>query len=52
MSFNRIANRVSTTVGTVRSTSDVIAAILANRRPEPAQRRGMNPRDFLTIGHG
>lgn len=54
MSFTGIANRISATAGTVRSATHVIAAIHANRRPEPehVRRLGMDPRAFLTIGHG
>jgi hypothetical protein len=54
MSFNRIVSRISNTLGTVRSASHVVAAIHADRRPEPkhVRRLGMDPRAFLTIGHG
>ena len=54
MSCNRINTRIPSARGPVQSTGDVIAAILTNRRSEPAQahRRGLDPRDFLTIGHG
>lgn len=54
MSFHRLVNRVSHVVGQVRSASHVVAAVQANRQPNPdhIRRLGMDPRVFLSIGHG
>lgn len=54
MSFHRIASRVSNVFGQVRSASHIVAAVQANRQPNPehVRRLGMDPRAFLSIGHG
>lgn len=54
MSFNRIVNRISDALGTVRSASHVAAALEAHRQPDPAhlRRLGIDPRAFMSMGHG
>lgn len=54
MTINRLVSRISHAFGQVRSAGHVVAAIQANRQPSPehVRRLGMDPRAFLSIGHG
>ncbi|MFT3975278.1 MAG: hypothetical protein QM699_18120 [Amaricoccus sp.] len=54
MTINRIAARISNAFGQARSASRVVAALQTNRQPDPQdlRRLGMDPRVFLSIGHG
>ena len=55
MSFSRITARIANALGTVRSASHVASALEAHRQPrDPAhlRRLGIDPRAFMSMGHG
>jgi hypothetical protein len=54
MSINRFAARITDVFGQLRSAGHIIAAVRVDRRPDPehVRRLGMDPRAFLSIGHG
>lgn len=54
MSINRIAATFSDAFGEKRSATRLVGGIDATRRPVPesVRRLGMDPRAFLSIGHG
>ena len=54
MQINRILAGISNTIGTVRSASHVAAALEAHRRPDPKhlRRLGIDPKAFMSLGHG
>ncbi|MBB5224082.1 hypothetical protein HNP73_004043 [Amaricoccus macauensis] len=54
MSFNRIVARLSNAFGEVRPASRIVLRGIDTTRPVPeaVRRLGMDPRAFLSIGHG
>ena len=54
MSINRIAASFSNAFGDGRPASRLVGAIDETRRPVPekVRRLGMDPRAFLSMGHG
>lgn len=54
MSFRNVLAGIADTLRTVRSASHVAAALEGHRRPDPEhlRRLGMDPRAFLSMGHG
>lgn len=54
MNVSRIFSSISETLGTVRSARRVVSALESNRRPDPnhLRRLGVDPKVFLSMGHG
>lgn len=54
MSFRNVFASIAETLRTVRSASHVAAALEGHRQPDPKhlRRLGIDPRAFLSMGHG
>lgn len=54
MNLRRVYSRVSRALGTAFTASAVVAAIQSDQKPKSSDlvRLGIDPRAFMSIGHG